>query len=128
MVLFATVVVFMTTIWAQHAKIIGKSRNRMVSSFVAEQKTEEWISKGWQNASSASKDPAQNQGFINVTTVMRGQPITIPYEYHISCFDHPDANQKKLVGILQIAVYFPDEQKTSSFKEIKYETYLAKPK
>ena len=127
MLLFATVVVFMATIWAQHAHIIGKSRNRMVSSFVAEQKTEEWIGKGWANAFSSSKVAAENQGAINVTTVMRGQEITIPYKFRIACFDHPDPGLAPMVGILQVTVSFPDEQKDATFKEIQYETYLAKP-
>ena len=122
--LFTTMILFVVTIWAQHARIIGKSRNRMTASFICEFKTEQFISYGYQQALSQASLP---QSPVEVSTVMRGQEITTPFNYTVVVKDPADPVLKDLVGILLVTVYFPDEQADSTYKEIHYETYLAKP-
>lgn len=122
MVLFSAIVVFMATIWGQHAHVIGKSRSRMTAAFIAEQVTETFIAKGYAAAVTESK--AVPMGSFNMTTIMRGQTIVIPYSYSVNVTDNA-ANP--LVGVLKVAVRFPDEQNNSTFREIEYETFLAKP-
>ena len=122
MVLFSAIVVFMATIWGQHAHVIGKSRSRMTAAFIAEQVTETFIAKGY--AAALGESTAVPGGSFNMTTIMRGQTIVIPYFYTVNVTQNPS---NPLVGVLKVAVRFPDEQKNSTFKEIEYETFLAKP-
>ena len=125
MVLFATIVVFMATLWGQHAHIIGKARNRMTAAFIAEQVTEQYITLGYKAAiSSAISTPT---GTFNVTTVMRGQPIVTPYNYTVHVAPANPSGPNPLTAIVKVMVYFPDEQDNATFKGILYETYLAKP-
>ena len=121
------IVVFMASIWVTHARIIGKSRNRMTSAFVAQQKMEEWIAKGWSKASQDSQVPSLADGQVSITTKLRSiQPVVIPYVYHVRTYEDPDPVRAPVVGVLEVTVKFPDEAADATYKEVRYVTCMSK--
>lgn len=121
------VVVFMTSIWVSHARITGKSRQR-TTALIAEFTMEEWAAKGWKAASQDALVPALADGHVSVSTKMGLNPeFVMPYTFHVATLEDPDPLKAPLVGVLQVTVQFPGERSDSTFKEIRYETYLSKP-
>ena len=122
------IVVFMTSLWIAHARVTGKARYRMTAALVAELKMEEWVAKGWTVAAKDALDASLADGEVQVSTQMgSAQENIIPYVYHVAAVDDPDPLRAPLVGVLQVTVKFPDERSNSPSKEIRYETYVAKP-
>jgi len=120
MVLFSTVVVFISSIWITHARIVGKSRARMVATFLAEQLLEDCINRGYYDCENIVKKDK-----FTMTSWMRGRQIDIDYEYEVSFKEHPAyVNRLKIVTV---RVKFPGEdEEDSNYREVVYETMLAR--
>ena len=118
MVLFSMILVFAISIWGYHARIITKSRTRMMASFLCQRKLEEAIFDGFFNAKDSS-------GVLDVRTTARGLEITTSYVFNVTV--KPDPALPEAMKIVTVKVDFPDETKSSTLKEVVYETKLAKP-
>lgn len=120
MVLFSTVVVFISSIWTTHARIIGKSRARMVATFLAEQLLEDCINRGYFDC-----ENIQTPGNFTMSSWMRGKQIDIDYEYDVTISEHPAYLNK--LKIVKVRVKFPGEdEEDSSYREVVYETMVAR--
>lgn len=120
--LFSVLVVFVTSIWSLHARIIGKSRTRMLASFLAQKKLEEEIQAGYYNAVNITTTG------LNITTTMRGTVITTPYFYNVTVVNETDPTGVNMsMKLVTVTCAFPDEAANSTNKEVTYETKLGKP-
>lgn len=118
LVLFSMILVFAVSIWGYHARIIGKSRVRMMASFLCQRKLEEAIFDGYYNV-------IDSNGTLDVRTTARGTEIITTYVFNVTVT--PDPLLPKAMKIVTVKVAFPDETESSTLKEVTYETKLAKP-
>ena len=118
--IFCTLVVFVISIWSLHAHIIGKSRSRMLASFMAQRQLEEQIQAGYFNAVDVTTTS------LNITTTMRGQQIVTPYFYNVTVANETTAGNVHM-KVVTVKCAFPDERANSTYKEVLYVTKLAKP-
>lgn len=124
--LILLVVSFMVSLWVNQLKMMGRSRDRMTASSVAELKLEEWTAKGWVQASQDALQPSLSDGELVIRTQMgSATEITLPYKYHVETLEDPDPAKTALVGILRVTVRFPGAE-NSTYKEVRYQTYLPK--
>ena len=120
MVLFSTVVVFISSICTTHARIIGKSRSRMVATFLAEQLLEDCINRGYFDC-----ENIETPGRFTMSSWMRGKQIDIDYEYDVSF--SKVAGYLDRLKVVKVRVKFPGEDvEDSAYREVIYETMLAR--
>lgn len=96
--LFAVIVVFSVTVWASHARAIGKARYDMLGNFLASQKLEECIARGYSGVDGMITPPGGLQ--LGVRTTMRGKESTARYTYRIDVQPLPGAAKLKSVHVL----------------------------
>ncbi|MEW6284123.1 MAG: hypothetical protein AB1758_36250 [Candidatus Eremiobacterota bacterium] len=115
--LFAVIVVFSVTVWGSHARAIGKARYDMLGNFLASQKLEECIARGYSGVDIMSTPPAGMQ--VDLTTTVRGRESSTTYTYFILIQTVPGRAKLKSVCVLV------RWQGLTGPREVRLETLLA---
>lgn len=115
--LFALIVVFSVSVWITHYKAIGKSRYDMLGMYLATQKIEECIAKGYSGA--APEGPL----VIGIDTTARGQRSTIDFTYEVVEEFLPSPPNPPNMKSMQVIVNWKDP--LGNPKEVRVETLLS---
>jgi hypothetical protein len=115
--LFALIVVFSVSVWITHYKAIGKSRYNMLGMYLATQKIEECIAKGYSGA--APEGPLT----IGIDTTTRGQRSTIDFTYEVVEEFLPSPPNPPNMKSMQVIVNWKDPMGFP--KEVRIETLLS---
>jgi prepilin-type N-terminal cleavage/methylation domain-containing protein len=115
--LFAMVVAFSVSVWITHYKAIGKSRYDMLGMYLATQKIEEQIAKGYSGA--GPEGPLD----VQVDTTVRGQNSQIIFTYEILEEFLPDPPGPPNMKSMMVIVNWTDP--LGNRKEVRLETLLS---
>lgn len=115
--LFALVVAFSVSVWITHYKAIGKSRYDMLGMYLATQKIEEMIAKGYSGA--GPEGPLD----VTVDTTVRGQNSQVTFTYEIVEEFLPEPANPPYMKSMMVIVTWTDP--LGKQKEVRLETLLS---
>ncbi|MCE7871734.1 hypothetical protein DYH09_15325 [bacterium CPR1] len=116
--LLTLVVAYSAAVWSIHARAVGKSRYAVLGLFLARQRLEEAVYKGF------SAQEEETAGITtNITTTVNGNPSVVAFTYYCYVDPPPAVNPPDLLRTVQVRVTWKDPN--GNDREVRLETQIA---